>query len=59
MRRGLAVVVVALLSVFVFKSVFANKMLTQGTGSQISINGLQLAHPDQMKSLPADLIPLP
>lgn len=50
MRRGLAVVVVAVLSVVVFGSV---------TGGEKWPFGLHVAHPAQMKSIPDDLIPVP
>ena len=61
MRTGLAVVVFALLSVVAFKSIPANRLLAQGemTGRQLSVNGLRLARPNEMKSFPTDLLPVP
>ncbi len=60
MRRGLAVIIVALAGVVVFKSAIA-PMLVQAhlTGNQSSIYGLHVAQPVDQKSVPAELIPLP
>ncbi|MGA7163147.1 MAG: hypothetical protein WBX37_04190 [Pseudolabrys sp.] len=57
MRRGLAVVVVAVLSVVVFGSALTRKMVV--TGGEKCPFGLHVAHPAQMKSIPDDLIPVP
>ena len=51
MRRGLAVVVAAVLSVVVLGSALTRKMDVTG--------GEKWAHPQQMKSIPEDLIPIP
>lgn len=56
MRRGLAVVVVAVLSVVVFGSALTRKMVVTG-GEKWPF--LHVAHPAQMKSIPDDLIPVP
>jgi len=55
MRRGLAVVVVAVLGVVVVTSVLTHK----APPTNDPTSGLRLAHPLQMKSLPADLIAIP
>jgi hypothetical protein len=57
MRRGLAVVVVAVLSVVVFWSALTRKMVV--TAGEKWPFGLHVAHPAQMKSIPDDLIPVP
>jgi hypothetical protein len=57
MRRGLAVVVVVLLSVVVLGSALTREM--DVTGGEKWPFGLRVAHPQQMKSIPEDLIPLP
>jgi hypothetical protein len=57
MRRGLAVVVVAVLSIVVVTSTLTRKMAV--TDGQSGSYGLHVAHPEQMKSIPANLIPLP
>jgi hypothetical protein len=57
MRRGLAVVVVTVLSVVVFTSALTRKMAV--TNGQSGPYGLHVATPEQMKGIPADLIPLP
>jgi hypothetical protein len=60
MQRGLAVVVLALASVLVFKSfVVSNKGLADPANAQISIYGLHIARANEMKSFPMDLVPLP
>jgi hypothetical protein len=60
MRRGLAVIIVALAGVVVFKSAIA-PMLVQAnlTRTQSSPYGLHIAQPVELKSVPAELIPLP
>ena len=55
MRRGLAGVVAAVLSVVVFGSALTRKMDVKG-GEKWPF-GLRVAHPQQMKSIPEDLIP--
>jgi hypothetical protein len=57
MRRGLAIVVVAVLGVVMVTSVLTHKASV--TNDPISVFGLRVAHPLQMKSVPADLIPIP
>ena len=57
MRRGLAVVVAAVMSVFVLGSALTRKM--DATGGEKWPFGLRVAHPQQMKSIPEDLIPIP
>ena len=60
MRRGLAVIIVALAGVFVFKAAVA-PMLVQAnlTKNQSSFYGLHVAQPVELKSVPPELIPLP
>jgi hypothetical protein len=57
MRKGLAVVVVAVLSVVVVTSALTRKMVE--TSGEKWPFGLRVAHPQQMKSIPEDLIPVP
>jgi hypothetical protein len=59
MRRGLAVVGVALAVVLAFKSLVAPSRVLAPTTNQISISGLHVAQSDAMKSIPADIVPLP
>jgi hypothetical protein len=62
MRRGLALVGVALASALVFKSFVApDKVLTHfgPTNGQISVYGLHIAGSNEMKNFPAELVPLP
>jgi hypothetical protein len=57
MRRGLAVVVVAVLSVVVLGSALTRKTVV--TGGEKWPFDLHVAHPAQLKSIPEDLIPVP
>ena len=57
MRKGLAFVVVAVLSVVVVTSSLIHK--TDGTSGEKWPFGLRVAHPQQMKSIPEELIPVP
>ena len=57
MRRGLAVAVVAVLSVVVFTSALTHKIA--GPNVEKWPYGLRVAHPEQTKSIPEDLIPIP
>ncbi|GEM_PF-783851 len=57
LRRGLAVVVAAVLSVVVLGSALTRKM--DVTGGEKWPFGLRLAHPQHMKSISEDLIPIP
>jgi hypothetical protein len=57
MRRGLAVAIVAVLSVFVFTSALTRKMAEPNVEKWPY--GLRVAHPEQIKSIPEDLIPIP
>jgi len=62
MQRGLAVIGVALAGALVFKSFVApGKMPTDlgPTNVQISVYGLHVARGNEMKSFPAELVPLP
>ncbi len=58
MRRGLAVVGIALAVVLAFKTL-APSGVPGPTTNQISISGLHVARSDAMKSIQADIIPLP
>ena len=57
MRRGLSVVVAAVLSVVVLGSALTRKMGV--TGGEKWPFFLRVAHPQQVNSIPEDLIPLP
>ena len=57
MRKGLAFVVVAVLSVVVVTSSLIHK--ADGARGEKWPFGLRVAHPQQMKSIPEDLIPIP
>jgi hypothetical protein len=59
MRRGLAVVGVALAVVLAFKSFVAPSGVLTPTTNQISISALHVARSDAMKSISADIVPLP
>ncbi len=62
MRRGIAALVVILLSVVLFKSVIAPSETLVATGMTndgISTHNLHIARASAMKSLSQDLIPLP
>jgi hypothetical protein len=61
MRKGLAVLIVAVLGVFAVKSVVApGKMsLSDTTKYPMPTYGLHVAQPVDMKNFPSDLIPLP
>lgn len=57
MHRGLAFVFGAVLGVVVVTSALTRKMaVTSGAAGPY---GLYVAHPEQMKSIPEDLIPIP
>jgi hypothetical protein len=57
MRKGLAFVAVSVLSVVVVTSSLIHK--TDGTSGEKWSFGLRVAHPQQMKSIPEELIPIP
>jgi len=57
MRKGLAFVVVAVLSVVVVTSSLIHR--TEATSGQKWPFGLRVAHPQQMKAIPEELIPVP
>lgn len=61
MRKGLAVLIVAVLGVFAVKSVVApGKMLsTDSMKDPIPTYGLHVAQPVDMKNFPFDVVPLP
>jgi hypothetical protein len=59
MRRGLAVVGVALAVVLAFKSLVAPSGVLTPPTNQISISSLYVARSDAMKSMSADIIALP
>lgn len=62
MRRGWVVLIVALLSVVVFKSVIIpNKMLVQTelATRRVSSAGLHFSQPVDLKAFPADELPQP
>jgi hypothetical protein len=59
MRRGLAVVGAALAGVLVFKSLVAPSGTLMPTKGQSSVFGLHIAHTDNMKSFPPELVPIP
>lgn len=59
MRRGLALVGAALAGVLVFKSLGAPSGMMIPMKGQIAVFGLHIAHSDDMKSFPAELVPIP
>ena len=59
MRRGLAMVGIALAVVLAFKPFVPSSGVLTPMTNQISISGLHTARSDAMKSFPADIVPLP
>ena len=61
MRKGLAVLIVAVLGVFAVKSVVSpGRMgLSDATKYPVPTYGLHVAQPVDMKNFPSDVIPLP
>jgi hypothetical protein len=59
MRRGLAVVGAALAGVLVLKSLVAPSGALMPTKGQSSVFGLHIAHTDNMKNFPPELVPIP
>jgi hypothetical protein len=60
MRKGLTVLIVAVVGVFAVKSVVAPKTnLSDAVTYPVPTYGLHVAQPVDMKSFPSDLIPLP
>jgi len=55
-RKGFAVLIVALAGVVIFRSAIAPNNLTM---SHISTFGLHFSKPNDLKSFPADDLPLP
>jgi len=59
MRRGLAVVGIALAVVLAYNSFVASSGVLAPTTNQISTSALHVARSDAMKSMSADIVPLP
>ena len=60
MRRGLAVVGIALALVLTYNSFVASSGVQTPTANQISIfSGLHVAQPDAIKNILSDIFPLP
>lgn len=61
MRKGLAVLIVALLGVFAARSVVAPGKMNLGDSVKYPVPtyGLHVAQPVDMKHFPSDVIPLP
>jgi hypothetical protein len=61
MRKGLAVLIVALLGVFAVRSVVAPGKMNLGDSVKYPVPtyGLHVAQPVDMKHFPSDVIPLP
>jgi hypothetical protein len=61
MRKGLTVLIVAVLGVFAVKSVFGPGKMNLGDSIKNSVPtyDLHVAQPVDMKSFPSDLVPLP
>ncbi|HET7805308.1 MAG TPA: hypothetical protein VFL53_13785 [Pseudolabrys sp.] len=61
MRRGLAVLIVAVLGVFAVKSIVAPGRMSPGDSVKYPVPtyGLHVAQPVDMKHFPSDIIPLP
>jgi hypothetical protein len=61
MRKGLTVLIVAVLGVFAIKSVVASGKIHLGDSQKYAVPtyGLHVAQPVDMKHFPSDVIPLP
>ncbi|HET8543173.1 MAG TPA: hypothetical protein VFL68_01580 [Pseudolabrys sp.] len=61
MRKGLTVLIVAVLGVFAVKSVMAPGKMSLGDSMKYSVPtySLHVAQPVDMKNFPSDVIPLP
>jgi hypothetical protein len=61
MRKGLAVLIVAVLGIFAVRSVVAPGKMSLGDSMKYSVPtyDLHVAQPVDMKHFPSDLIPLP
>lgn len=61
MRKGLTVLIVALLGIFAVKSVVAPGKTGFGDAAKYPVPayGLHVAQPADMKSFPSDVIPIP
>ena len=61
MRKGLAVLIVAVLGVFAVKSVIGPGKMNLGDSVKYPVPtyGLHVAQPVDMKSFPSDIVPLP
>lgn len=59
MRKGLAVVGAVLAGVLVFKSLVVPSGTLVPMKGQSSVFGLHIAHTDDMKSFPPELVPIP
>jgi len=61
MRKGLTVLIVAVLGVFAVKSVIGPGKMNLGDSVKYPVPtyGLHVAQPVDMKSFPSDVVPLP
>ena len=61
MRKGLTVLIMAMLGVFAVKSVMTPGKWSLGNSMKYSVptDGLHVAQPVDMKSFPSDVVPLP
>ena len=61
MRKGLTVLIMAMLGVFAVKSVMTPGKMSLGDSMKYSVptDGLHVAQPVDMKSFPSDVVPLP
>jgi len=61
MRKGLTVLIVAVLGVFAVKSIATHGKsdLTESTKYPVPTYGLHVAQPLDMKNFPSDVVPLP